>query len=112
MGIDRAQYGEVTVNGKTYYSDLVVWWEGRPALLEKTHLLDQRLAKRVLKPGTEAVVIGTGFEGTVKLLPPFTAALKRAKAKLFVDRTENAIDIFNAFAATGKKAVAILHVSL
>ncbi len=110
--IDSVKYGEVTVGGKTFYSDLVLWWDSAPRPLEKTHLLDLPLLKRILKPGTESLVVGVGMEGTVRLALGVRKALEKKKIRLFVDRTENAAEIYNAFAYQGKKAVAILHVTL
>ncbi|MBL7160741.1 MAG: hypothetical protein ISS93_02725 [Candidatus Aenigmarchaeota archaeon] len=110
--IISVKYGEISVDGKDYYSDLVVPWEGKPSLLMKTHTLDVVLLKRLLKKQPEAFVVGIGLEGTVKILAEFRKLLEKQKVKLYVDRTENAIDIFNALQQQGKRVIGILHVTL
>ena len=110
--IDAVAYGEMVIEGRTYYSDLVVWCEGKPALLEKTHLIDLSLLEKIMKKKPETVVIGIGLEGTVKIDPKVRERLKKEKIGLFIDKTENAVEIFNAFVSQGKKVVGIMHVTL
>lgn len=112
MTIEAVAYGEIVLQGKTYYSDVVVWWNGRKALLEKTHIIDLTLLERILKPKPEALVIGVGLEGSVRILPEVREQLKKRGIKLFMDKTRNAVDIYNGLLAQGKKAVAIMHVTL
>ena len=110
--IDRVSYGEIVVDGKTCYSDLVVWWDGKKSLLPKTHLIGLPLIETLLKKNPNSIVIGTGIEGTVKFLPKVRQTLKKKKVSLFVDQSENAAEIFNGLISRGKKAVAVIHVTL
>lgn len=110
--IDKVSYGEISIGGKTYYSDLVIWWSGKVALLPKTHLIDPPLLKKILKPETEILLIGLGLEGTVRILPSVEEELKKKKIKLLLDKTENALEIFNGLAILGKKIIAVMHVTL
>ncbi|MBI4181923.1 MAG: hypothetical protein HY520_03075 [Candidatus Aenigmarchaeota archaeon] len=110
--VDQVSYGEIVLDGKTYYSDMVVWWDGKADYLEKLHLLGFGLLLKLLKREPQAIVIGTGMQGSVKILPEFTQKAEEKGVKLFVDRTENATDIFNGLIARNKRAVAVLHVTL
>lgn len=112
MLIEKIIYGEAVLKGKTYYGDVVVWWDGRHAMLQKTHLVDIPLLQRILKKKPDAVVIGIGLEGTVKIDPKVRKRLEAKKVSLFVDRTMNAMEIYNSFVKEGKKAVGIMHVTL
>jgi len=110
--IDSVKYGEIKIEGKTYYSDMVVWWDKRKAMIKKSHILNFSLAMKLLKRKPEAIVVGIGLKGTVHILPEFLEKLEDKKIKLFVDKTDNAVDIYNALLKEGKKVVAVLHVSL
>ena len=110
--IDAVSYGEIEIGGKTYYSDVVLWWDGKKAFLPKNHILDADFLASLLKRKPEAVVIGIGLEGSVEILPGVKGTAKKHNVRLFVDKTENAVDIFNGLIARDKKAVAVLHVTL
>lgn len=110
--IDSLKYGEVAVEGRTYYSDMIIWWDSKLEYLEKTHTFPEAFLRKLLKRKPQAVVVGTGLEGTVKILPGVRELAKKRKVKLFVDRTGNAVEIFNGLLANKKKVVAILHVTL
>jgi hypothetical protein len=113
MGIiDSVSYGEIVIQGKTYYSDMVLWWNGENALLEKTHIIDTPLLEKILKKGPDSVVVGTGIKGTVKILPGVREKLEKRHVKLFVDKTGNAAEIYNGLVACGKRPAAVMHVTL
>ena len=97
---------------KTYYSDLVIWWDGKKAMIPKTHLLNSTFLKKILAKKPDSLIVGIGLKGSVKLTPAFIAGARKEKVPLFVDRTMNAMEIFNAFVAVGKKPVCVMHVSL
>lgn len=110
--IDRVAYGEIDVKGKTYYSDVVLWWDGTLALLEKTHIVDLDLLTKLLKKDPEDLVIGRGLEGTVKIAPNVRELLKRKNVHLFIETTENAAEVYNGLLDEGKHVVALMHVTL
>ena len=110
--IESLEYGEIVLEGKTYYSDMIISWDGMKEMLAKTHCLTLDELKSVLKRKPEAIVIGVGLEGTVKIHPEISSLLKKRKISLFVDRTINAKEIYNAFHQVGKKVIAIIHVTL
>jgi len=110
--INSIKYGEIQIDKKTYYSDMLLFWDGKKALLEKTHIIDLNLLEKILKKRPDSIVIGVGLEGTVKLGPGIREVLKKAKVKLFIDKTLNAMEIYNALQAQGKRVAAIIHATL
>ena len=38
--IDWVKFGEITIDGKTYYSDMAVWWDGKKSMAAKSHEFD------------------------------------------------------------------------
>ena len=107
--IDAVKFGELKVNGKVYYSDMIVWWDGRMEFRQKSHIFEIKELNRILRRKPKAMVIGTGFTGIVVVSGDVHKKLKGKRIKLFVDTSENAIDIFNGLVRSGKKVVAIIH---
>jgi hypothetical protein len=107
--INSTKFGEITINGKIYYSDMIVWWDGKKEYREKSHVFDieefQRLAER--KP--EIIVIGAGHSSAVKVPPEVEDTAEMRKISIYVENSPKAIELFNAFVAEKKKVVAVIH---
>lgn len=110
--IQEIKYGEILLNDKTYYSDMVVWWDNKKKMLEKTHIVDLDLLKRILEEKPDCLVIGVGLEGTMKIDPKAKQVLEKNQVPVFVEKTLKAMEIYNAFLDQGKKVVGIMHVTL
>jgi len=110
--INSTRFGEVDINGKTYYSDMIVWWDGKIEFLSKRHIFNNKEISRLLKRRPEAIIIGTGQKGGIVKVTDGAQKLAKAKGvKLFIDQSPDAIDIFNGLIADNKKAVAVIHVT-
>jgi len=109
--IDSTKFGEVTVDGKTYYSDVRVWWDGRVEMRESSHTFGMSEFAALLRKKPEVIVLGTGHPGSVKILPEVKQASEDQKIEIFAEPSSRAVEIFNAFIADRKKAVAVIHVT-
>ena len=109
--IDSVKFGEMRVNGKDYYSDLTVSWDGKVSFREKKHTVEMGDLIRLIKMGAKTVVIGAGNSGTVKIAPEVPQWLSNERISLYVEKTPRAAELFNAFANEGKKVVGIFHVT-
>ncbi|MFH1978166.1 MAG: MTH938/NDUFAF3 family protein [Candidatus Aenigmatarchaeota archaeon] len=109
VNIDAVEFGEVKINGKIYYSDMIIWWDGERDFRLKSNIIDINDLAVLLQKKPEAVIIGTGIIGSLKILPEVEMSLEMKKISLFVDKSPNAADIFNGFMSQGKKAVALIH---
>ena len=107
--IDSTSFGEVSVDGKTYYSDMTVWWDGKVEYRTKSHEVGVEEMAMLLKRKPEAIVLGTGQHGVVKLLPKAEELAYQAGVEIFQETSPKAIEIFNGLVAQGKKAVAVIH---
>ena len=108
--IDSMDFGEVAIDGKTQYSDVVVWWDGQIDAIPKFYIFGIRKLIKLLDREPEVVVIGTGIEGSVRISRKVEDYSEMQGLKLFVEKSRDAIEIFNAFVADNKKAVIILRV--
>lgn len=102
-------FGELEVDGKIYYSDMIVWWDGEVEFVAKDHILDMEDFLMLMRKKPNFVVIGTGQRGMVIVPQELRELMKGRKTKLFEDKSDKAVDIFNTFARTGKKVVAYIH---
>ena len=110
--INSMKFGEIRINGKIYYSDMAVWWDGRLDFITKRHILGSGHITKLLKRKPEAIVIGTGHKvGSVVVTVEARKKAKDNKVKLFIDESPDAIAIFNGLIADGKRAVALIHVT-
>lgn len=107
--IDSTSFGEISINGKTYYSDMVVWWDGKLEYRPKSHGIGVEEMASLLKRKPGAVVIGTGQHGAVKLLPKAEELARQAGVEIFQETSPKAAEIFNGLVAQKKKAVAVIH---
>ena len=103
------RFGELVVDGKVYYSDMIVWWDGECEFVAKDHMLDMKVFSRLLRKKPVAVVIGTGEHGRVRISDHVRHVAGDRKVKLLEDTSEKAVEIFNGLAGTGKKVVAFIH---
>ena len=109
VSVDYVKFGEVMVDGKVYYSDMVIWSDGEKEFIEKTHMIGMEAFSRLLRKKPDMVVIGTGEYGRVRISDDVVQKAKRRGIKLFVETSPKAADIFNGLAATGKNAVFFVH---
>jgi len=107
--INSTSFGEVEINKKIYYSDMVVWWDNKLDFLPKKHVIGAGDIEKLLTRKPYAIVIGVGQVGGVRITEKAKKLAKDNNVKLFIDESEDAIDIFNGLVDSGKRAVAIIH---
>lgn len=107
--IDSTSSGEIVIDGKTYYSDMIIWWDGKKEFKIKTHrfTLDDFLSLAKKKP--DSIVIGTGQTESVEISEKAKEMADRKNIMIYIENSPKAIEIFNGFVADGKKAVAVIH---
>jgi len=109
--IDRTSFGEIIINGRTYFSDMTVYWDGRLAMRGKEHVLEMGEFMKVLKSGPDIVVLGAGQNGVVTIAREVAEWAKNKGMHIYRENTPKAVEMFNAFAGSGRKVVGIFHVT-
>jgi len=109
--IDSTKFGEITINGKTYYSDMTIYWNGKLSYRSKEHIIELGELMKILRAGPEIIVLGTGHDSTIKITAETMAWANNKKVQIYKEITPKAAEIFNAFANDGKKVVGIFHVT-
>ena len=109
--IDSTKFGEITVKGKPYDSDLTVYWDGRVAFRSKEHVLELGEFVKIMKSTPEILVVGRGQTPILRVAPEVIQLAGDRKVAVYAEDTPKAIEMFNAFAKSGKKVVGIFHVT-
>lgn len=109
MAIDSVSFGEVVIDGKTYYSDVIVWWDGKVDYVPKDRLISVDDMRRLLEREPTDIVIGTGIEGMIRISEDAVYLAETRKVDLFIEVSHKALQIFNGLVKDGKKAVAVIH---
>jgi hypothetical protein len=110
--IESYAFGRLTVNGKSYSSDLIIypdrvdstWWR------KQGHDLCLEDLAEVLRYQPEVLVIGQGKPGLMKVRAELVDQLRQKGIQVIAAPTEKAVRTYNEL-CTGKKVVAALHLT-
>lgn len=113
MEINDYGFGSMTVNGKKYNGDLIVfpdrikseWWR------KEGHSLSIEDLDEVLAYEPEVLVIGQGYFSCMKIPRNTQEILKREKFRVFESKTGAAWKVFNEEMKKGKKVVGAFHLT-
>ncbi|NIO20419.1 MAG: hypothetical protein GTN76_06670 [Candidatus Aenigmarchaeota archaeon] len=107
--INSVKFGEITIDKKVYYSDMIVWWDGKIEYREKSHEFKMGEFLRLLEKKPEIIVVGTGMSGVCKVLEEVEQTAKDKGVEIFKDLSPKAAQMFNGFVADERRVVAVLH---
>jgi len=110
--IDAYDFGRITINGKHYTTDLIVfpekikadWWR------KEGHCLQIADLREVLEAKPEVLVVGTGYSGMMKVPPETRKCIESEGIELVVQKTVEACKTFNRLAES-RAVVAALHLT-
>lgn len=108
--ITNVKFGEIKIGRKIYYSDMIVWWDGKIEFREKSHVFDISDFVRLLEHDPEIVVIGTGMDiHACKIPEEVEETANRKNVRIYKELTPKAVEMFNGFLANKKRVVAVMH---
>jgi len=107
--LSNYEFGRININGKNYTSDLIVsrgkvipnWWR------EEGHLLQLPDIEDILNFKPEVLVVGTGFNGIMKVDESLREYCKNRKIILAEFTTGKAVDYYNKLNDKEKTVLAI-----
>jgi hypothetical protein len=117
MRIDHTEFGEITIDGKTYEHDVIIRLSGEVVKRKKklskrlygtSHIVSKDEAKFVFEKGWKQLILGSGQEGNVHLSPEAEAYFAKKDCKVVSRPTPQAIRAFNE--EHGKK-IGLFHVT-
>jgi hypothetical protein len=107
--ITNVKFGEIEIDKKIYYSDMIIWWDGKVEFRMKSHVLDISDFVKLLEHDPEIVVVGTGMNGICKVNEEVEELAERKGVRIYKEITPKAAEMFNGFVADRKRVVAVLH---
>jgi len=110
--IDSYQLGLISVNGKKYTSDIIIfpdrvrddWWR------KSGHQLCLEDIAEVIAKNPEVLIVGTGVSGLVEVLPEVQQAADARGIKLIAQTTDKACHTYNQLCHS-QRVVAALHLT-
>jgi hypothetical protein len=112
--IESSTFGHMTIDGRTYTSDLFIfpdgrvqdgWWRQRGHML----LTDDMLVLADTAP--DFIVAGTGTSGRMRPAPDLRAFLREKGIALIAEPTPRAVDIYNQKRTAGLTVGACFHLT-
>lgn len=112
MKIESFTFGNITIEGKTYTSDVVVYPDRVETswLREEEHRPQIREFFDIVKSEPEILIIGTGYAGVLSIPDQIRNYLTSKGIEVRVEKTKQAIEMFNEL-RNKEKVVAVLHIS-
>ena len=112
MKIEHYSFGTITIDGKSYTSDVIIypemvdssWWRKQGHSL---HIVD---LKDVIPACPRILIVGTGYSGAMVVPEETLSYLKSKGIDVHIARTDKAVELFNKF-QKNKKTIAALHLT-
>ncbi|MEM2815961.1 MAG: Mth938-like domain-containing protein [Candidatus Bathyarchaeia archaeon] len=113
--IEYYDFGVMVVKGKRYTRDLIVfadavfdgWWrrEGHKVFVsDLRHVLDH-------DPPPEILVIGTGYNGLVEVMPEVKETLRTKGIEIIAQPSREAYKTFNKLLSSGRNVAGAFHLT-
>lgn len=112
MTIESYQFGNITIGGKTYTSDVIIypdrvdssWWR------KQGHRLSIEDLKGIMEAEPEVLVVGMGSPGLMQVPPETRDYIEARGIELVVEPTDKAWKTYNRL-KDSRKVVAALHLT-
>jgi len=110
--IDGYDFGEVTIDGKTYHHDVIIYKDKVDDSWRRTegHRLSLSDVVQILDKKPEILIIGTGADGVMAVPEKVKAEIEAKGVKVIAKRTCDACEEYNKLVPS-KNVVAALHLT-
>lgn len=112
MKITHYSFGRITIDGRTYTSDVIIylgrvdssWWR------KKGHYLQVVDLTGIVEARPSVLIIGTGYHGAMEVLPETIEFLKSNGIEVHIEKTAKAVELYNGISQI-KPTIAALHLT-
>ncbi len=113
MKIEEYAFGRIVIDGRAYTSDLIIytdqvddsWWRNQ------SHRIDAEDISEVIDDRPELLIIGTGQNGMMDVPQETLSALAEKGITVLVEKTAEAVRLYNQAVAEDRKVIAALHLT-
>ncbi len=111
--ISNYHFGSITINKKTYSHDVEVRWNDEVLSWQRkeSHFVDLEDIQRALEQNPEIVIIGTGEVGVAEVSERAKKEILSKGRELIIEKTGQAVEIYNNLNKEDKKVVALFHLT-
>lgn len=112
MKIESFKFGSITIAGKTYTGDVIVYPDrvDESWTREEEHRPQIREFASIVSAEPDILIIGTGYAGVLCVPDQIRNYLTSKGIEVRVDKTKQAIELFNTIQGT-EKVIAALHIT-
>ncbi|MCK4283568.1 MAG: Mth938-like domain-containing protein [Candidatus Brocadiae bacterium] len=113
MTVEHYEFGKITIDGRTYTSDVIVWPEGVDDSWWRVagHGLCQKDLEPLLDKNPDVLIIGIGAYRAMRVPPEMVRYMTGKCDEVHVEQTDRACEIYNEQAGAGRRVVAGLHLT-
>ena len=110
--IDGYEFGEITIDGKTYHHDVIIYKDRVDDAWRRVegHRLSLGDVAQILDKKPEILIIGTGADGVMAVPEKVKAEIEAKGVKVLAKRTGDACKEYNELAPS-KNVIAALHLT-
>jgi hypothetical protein len=117
MQVDKAEFGRITIDGKTYDHDVIIQLSGKIEKRQKklskekygtSHVISKAEAKYVFEDGCDVLIVGAGHNGNVSLSQEASDYFDKKGCRVILQPTPEAIRFFNQ---SHEKKIGLMHVT-
>lgn len=98
MQIEKYHFGQMTIDGRQYRSDVLIFPDGRVSdgwWRRRGHHVDTEDIADLVAHRPEIIIIGTGASGMMRTAPALADELRAQGIRMIAEPTENAYRRFN-----------------
>ena|GEM_PF-475202 len=109
--IDRFEFGTIVIDGQSYESDMIIFPDGAVEQWQHKdeHILRPRDVDKIVKAEPEAVIIGLGTVGNLKMRPKTEKSFQEAGIEVMTYRTSKAVETYKELRGQ-RRLAAVMHV--
>ena len=110
--IDRFEFGAIVIDGQTYESDVIIFPDGAVEQWQRKdeHVLRPQDLDKIIKAEAEAVIIGLGTVGNLRVRPRAEKRLQEAGIEVMAYKTNKACGTYREL-RNQRKVAAVLHIT-
>jgi hypothetical protein len=111
--INHYEFGLITIGGKSYRTDVVVFWDGAVEKWRRkeSHVIDSGDVRNAIDKNPESIVIGTGEGGCAKVTDEAKKEIIMKGINLVIEETAKAASVFNEKSAEGVRVAGLFHLT-